>query len=238
MLRFPNSYVRDPRAELIIEKNMNDLLIYIVEFVMDEFAVCREKVQGFTPAKAVIRHQSDFGVFLNSTYHITDSPVSSTEIYANLYSLLRSRQKFSPTPPMERLLALLIKSAILVNEDCYRYGYDGLYEIELEGDDRCCVLEALSRDRIDAGHHKPEGTKIAEFETPDHFLDMCFWNMDYLLPESAGRKSQKNKFLSKRMPAYLLPRKWWDDEDGPAEDYADYNEGGVSPEKFGSYFGY
>jgi len=222
---------------MIIERNMNDLLIYIVEFVMDEFAMCREASDHCEPAVTVVRHQRDFGCILNAAYHISPNPFASARIYAHLYCLLRSRRKFTLSMPMEKLLAQLVSGAIHVNQDCYRCGFDGLYEIELEGEDRRCVLEALSRDREKSGHRKPPGRKIAEFETPDLFLDMCFWNMDCLLPEITRRHTGPI-ILAGVPPVYELPKKWWDDADGPAEDYADYNDGGVALDHFEDYLGY
>ena len=225
MLSFSEPFVQNEEANALIERNVNQLLLDMMDDVIDEFSMSMNESQSCTPIEFAAKHRDEFDQYLAVQYGVAQRPLESARVFAGLYSLLKSRKHFVPTLKMERLLAMLIEEANDINAELGEDRQKLVYERRFEGEDRVKVLAALDESMLDI----PLEEHIRFYETPEVFMDLCFWDSDYAFLDIMDEQELLNSPLNDifgigniKDTYFTVLENWYED----GVDYADYNDGG------------
>ena len=205
MLRFPMAFSSDEKADIIVKKYLNQKVIDIMNGIMQLYVdggydAIKEDDEEF---------QERIELYFPRIYP-KDMMVSK---FLGLYALLKSEEEFVPELVMEYLMNGLIETQIEILTDC------GI-ELTEPVPEREYILEIFKKeygDITDIEIGKISAVDmLAQFEDWSGYLDVYFWDTDFLLldtyTEEAIRNSEVNKQFgivdNKKDNRFIIPKEW------------------------------
>ncbi len=211
MLRMPQKYTCDERANIIIAQYLNGNILGLVTDQIIEYEALWKREATEDDAE----FQDAVSIYFPEAY----PQERMGKVFLGLKALLESEYEFVPELAMEYVMYRLIEDRIQISDDI---GTDALEPIT---SDREYVIRILKEEYPDKGRIDPEEEefsiswqeKLERLEDLHYYEDIYFWDMDYLqldyYTESELRESPVSKYLgidniSDENKKFILPPEW------------------------------